>query len=253
MRKNKDLKKVYDDVFKNGENNFWSFEPIEIHQQVLSPKIYKDKKVLDIGCGSGDVCIGISKLGAKSVLGIDYSDEAIKLANQKNDRDNVEFRVEDYKNINDTYDVITLVGVLEHIENPFEAVSKIYDLLNDGGKMVIESPTHQNIRGYVWMTLQLLFNVPMSLTDINFFSPFDFQEYADRLNMNLEWHTFDFSRGNGERMIIDLEKRLTNALRDAKLDNINVPKLIDWLKRSIQYDNVKRHSGSEGLYILTKW
>ena len=29
--KNKDLKKVYDNVFANGENNFWSFEPIEIH------------------------------------------------------------------------------------------------------------------------------------------------------------------------------------------------------------------------------
>ena len=76
--KNKDLKKVYDNVFASGENNFWSFEPIEIHEQVLSLPIYKDKKVLDVGCGSGDVAIGISELGAKSVLGIDYSDEAIK-------------------------------------------------------------------------------------------------------------------------------------------------------------------------------
>tara|TARA_Y100000310_G_scaffold343340_1_gene450499 strand:- start:1055 stop:1813 length:759 start_codon:yes stop_codon:yes gene_type:complete len=252
LRKNKDLKKVYDDVFAKGENNFWSFEPIEIHEQVLSSQIYKGKKVLDVGCGSGDVCIGISKLGAKSVLGIDYSDEAIKLAKDKNNRNNVEFKVEDYKNIEESYDVITLVGVLEHIENPFDAVKRLYGLLNDGGKLVIESPTHQNIRGYVWMTLQILFNVPMSLTDINFFSPFDFQEFADKLGMKLEWKTFDFSRGNGERMIIDLEKRLTNALRDAKLDNSNVPNLIEWLKKSTEYDHVKKHSGSEGLYTLTK-
>ena len=109
--KNKDLKKVYDNVFASGENNFWSFEPIEIHEQVLSLPIYKDKKVLDVGCGSGDVAIGISELGAKSVLGIDYSDEAIKLAIEKNNRDNVIFEVSDYDDINETYDVITLVGV----------------------------------------------------------------------------------------------------------------------------------------------
>ena len=57
--KNKDLKKVYDNVFKEGENNFFTFEPTEIHQQVLSLDIYKNKKVLDVGCGSGDVAIGI--------------------------------------------------------------------------------------------------------------------------------------------------------------------------------------------------
>ena len=102
------------------------------------------------------------------------------------------------------------------------------------------------------MTLQILFDVPMSLTDINFFSPFDFQEFADNLNMSLEWRTFDFSRGNGERMVVDLEKRLVNALRDAKLDNSKVPKLIEWLKKSTQYDNERKHTGSEGLYILSK-
>jgi SAM-dependent methyltransferase len=252
VRKNKDLKKVYDNVFANGENNFWSFEPIEIHEQVLSLPIYKDKKVLDVGCGSGDVAIGISELGAKSVLGIDYSDEAIKLAIEKNNRDNVIFEVSDYENINETYDVITLVGVLEHIENPFDAVKKLHLLLNEDGKLVFECPTHQNIRGYIWMTLQILFDVPMSLTDINFFSPFDFQEFADNLNMSLEWRTFDFSRGNGERMVVDLEKRLVNALRDAKLDNLKVPKLIEWLKKSTQYDNERKHTGSEGLYILSK-
>ena len=91
-----------------------------------------------------------------------------------------------------------------------------------------------------------------SLTDINFLSPFHFKKYADDLNMDLEWKTFDFSRGNGDRMIIDLEKRLVNALRDAKLDNSKVPKLINWLKNSVKFDNELKHTGSEGLYVLSK-
>tara|TARA_R100001377_G_C3194035_1_gene111782 strand:- start:1864 stop:2625 length:762 start_codon:yes stop_codon:yes gene_type:complete len=250
--KNKDLKKVYDDVFKDGENNFFTFEPTEIHQQVLSLDIYKNKKVLDVGCGSGDVAIGMSDLGAKSVLGIDYSDEAIKLAKEKNKKNNVNFEVVSYTDINEKYDVITLVGVLEHIENPSDAVNKLYSLLNENGKLVFECPSFQNIRGYIWMTLQILFDVPMSLTDINFLSPFHFKKYADDLNMDLEWKTFDFSRGNGDRMIIDLEKRLVNALRDAKLDNSKVPKLINWLKNSVKFDNELKHTGSEGLYVLSK-
>jgi hypothetical protein len=91
----------------------------------------------------------------------------------------------------------------------------------------------------------------MSLTDINFLSPFDFQTYANKLNMNSEWKTFDYSRGNGERMIVDLDKRLTNALKDAGLDNKNVPILIEWLKQASKYDNTLKHSGAEAIYILS--
>ena len=41
-------------------------------------KFWKGKRVLDVGCGTGNFAREIAKKDAKYVLGIDYADEAIK-------------------------------------------------------------------------------------------------------------------------------------------------------------------------------
>ena len=117
--------------------------------------------------------------------------------------------------------------------------------------MIHTCPSFLNIRGYVWMSLSILFEVPMSLTDLHFICPFDMEDWAKKLDMKIEWHTIDEDVGNGKRLIVDMEKRLTNALRDAGLDNSRVPKLIEWLNKAIQYDNKGIHSGAMGVYILS--
>lgn len=58
----------------------------------LEKYVKKDSTVFDIGCGSGILGIVASKLGAKSVLGIDIDEVAVKVANEnivKNGVDNV--------------------------------------------------------------------------------------------------------------------------------------------------------------------
>ena len=67
-------------------------------------------------------------------------------------------------------------GVLEHLDKPFKTLrSIIIANLKKNGQFITSSPSFLNPRGYVWMTLQLLFDVPMSLTDIHFLCPFDFE------------------------------------------------------------------------------
>lgn len=70
--------------------------------------------------------------------------------------------------------------------------------------------------------------------------------------MNWEWTTFRHLEGNGYKMVVDMKKRLTNALRDAKLNNKNVPTFIEWLEKASLYDNTLKHTGSMGLYILSR-
>ena len=102
------------------------------------------------------------------------------------------------------------------------------------------------------MTLQLLFQVPMSLSDIHFFSPFDFLEIAKKHQIDLEWTTFAHDRVYGEKLILDMRKRLNNAIRDAGMDNSRVEDLMHWLERVIQIDTVAtKNNGGKGFYVFS--
>ncbi|MCK4352700.1 class I SAM-dependent methyltransferase [candidate division WOR-3 bacterium] len=88
--------------------------------------IDKHKKILDIGCGIGDLALEFAQKGA-DVTGVDISVEAIKEAKKrvKEIKDayalNINFYatgVEDMKFHSNSFDLITSVTVLQHITEP---------------------------------------------------------------------------------------------------------------------------------------
>jgi hypothetical protein len=104
----------------------------------------------------------------------------------------------------------------------------------------------------VWMTLQLLFDVPMSLTDLHFLCPFDFENYAKANSLSLALRSIDQDRGNGERLIIDFQKRLPNALKDAGMDNSKVDRFLEWLSQASPYQQRDELSGATVAYKMSK-
>ena len=58
--------------------------------------------------------------------------------------------------------------------------------LKPQGQLVVTCPSFLNLRGHVWMTLQLLLDVPMSLTDLHFICPFDMERWAEELELRCE-------------------------------------------------------------------
>ena len=99
--------------------------------------------LLDVGCGDGRFLREIKRTyPEKTLLGVDYSETAIRLANAMNPH--LEYRQGDINSIElpHEFDVVTLIEVLEHIPPPQVAsfVSSLARLVSSSGKLVITVP-----------------------------------------------------------------------------------------------------------------
>jgi SAM-dependent methyltransferase len=214
---------------------------------------WKNKKVLDVGRGTGLFAFNAAKKGA-IVLGIDFSTEAIELAKSQHNHKNLKFLSTDINTIKEKFDVIVSNGTLEHMDNPIKILRLLKRYLNKNGCIIITSPNWTNPRGHMLIPLLLLFDAPITLVDIHYFTLIDFKNFAKKLDMKLSWKTFDRFWGHGKILIEDFKKRIPNVLNDAKLPNnkkkINL--LIKWIEKNISsMNNDLPHGGATGLYMLT--
>jgi 2-polyprenyl-3-methyl-5-hydroxy-6-metoxy-1,4-benzoquinol methylase len=243
MKQNSDLKAFYESIYQVGETKYFSkfengsnkSENEEIVLKHLGD--LNNKKVLDIGCGTGSLVQKIAEAGAAHVIGIDYSETAIKTAQSTHHHPNAQYRFVDFTTWNEPMDIIISCGTFEHLDDPQEMMNKISSLLNPGGTMILTCPHFYNIRGIIWITLQKLLNIPMSLTDVHSISPADMVRWSKNCNLELDIiESFDYARGNSQWMIEDLKKRLTNALKDANYPNDKVDLLLNWLNDYVKYN-----------------
>ena len=259
MQKNKKLEIFYDGVYKKGEEkHFTNLSTTGIiteeTNEILKELNWKSKKILDVGCGTGYFSYKAAKKGA-DVLGIDFSAEAIEIAQSKYQHSHLKYQQMDVKKIEGKYDVIVSIGTLEHMDNPLQILKLFKRHLNPKGKIIITSPNWTNPRGYMLMTLWLLFDAPITLADLHYQTPVDFQKYSDNLDMKLKWRTIDKSWAHGDILIQDFQKRLPNVLKDANLPNNpkNVKNFIKWIKNNIlPFENSLPQSGATGLYVFSK-
>ena len=121
------------------ENNF----TYKNHLVLLSKFI--NKKVLDIGCGTGTISLFLAAKN-NQVVGIDISKKAISAAN-KNAKNlglekKVKFKVSDYPNdkIIGSFDLILLNDVLEHIPCQSKALKITINLLKRDGIIFLSVP-----------------------------------------------------------------------------------------------------------------
>jgi len=114
----------------------WSLFPGDLRIQALSKlNIQADKKILDIGCGSGDLLKKLEKIGFKKLLGIDpYLKEDITYS------ENLKILSKDFLEINDKFDLIMMHHSFEHIHNPKDVFSHLAQVLEDNGICMIRIP-----------------------------------------------------------------------------------------------------------------
>lgn len=127
-------------------NEIISGNPKVIYEDYVYEKYLKGKsnlKLLSVGCGEGFHDRNFAKYDCfKSVLGMDYSPESIRVAKEKAQEKNynVTYECGDFyeRKFTEKYDVILFSSSLHHFDKiDFFLENKIKPLLNDNGILVI--------------------------------------------------------------------------------------------------------------------
>lgn len=256
---NDNLKKYYDEIYKKGkrDQHFLKYRdgidvPLDhkiAKQWILQDKSMNYSSILDFGCGEGEF---LAKLSFEERVGIDYSEFALDRAREKDD--SIEFILTDEKGLIDidrSFDVITSFGVLEHLDNPKKTLQSLVNLSSKDGLIIISCPSFLNIRGVIWMTLQLLFDVPMSLSDKHFLTPSNIISYLEGTGKSvIHMKSVDNEVTQGDYFSKDMRKRLNNALSDASLPNDKVELLIEWVDSNKEYFDSNKLTGANMVYLI---
>lgn len=103
--------------------------------KVLKEHSVSDAKILDIGCGGGFLSNELAKNGY-AVTGVDLSPESLHIAKIFDVTQTVKYEVADAFKLpypDDTFDAVTAMDFLEHVEKPAEVIKEFSRVLKPGG------------------------------------------------------------------------------------------------------------------------
>ena len=177
--------KVYDELY-NKENTHYKYHSIVEYNMLLENKKIKVgfhrskllkkyvlnkkcKSVLEIGSGVGLIGSYIRKHDADiNYLGIEIDKESFdKSQSLKLNTINGDFNVMD--KIEETFDVIMLWEVLEHLQDLDLFIKLAHKKLNPGGKIILSVPNYEKIYNYKDRTKDAVFQ-DLPPIHINFFT-----------------------------------------------------------------------------------
>ncbi len=102
-------------------------------------------RIFDFGCGNGSVANHLSRRCA--VSGIDYSDSAVRIANENYPHVRIEQRsvYDDLAARFGQFPIVVSLEVVEHLFDPRPYARNMFNLLEPGGAAIVSTPYH----GYV--------------------------------------------------------------------------------------------------------
>jgi SAM-dependent methyltransferase len=136
-------------VNANDETN--AFVPTYLRAELQSTRL----RILDIGCGTGDILFALTRSGYSNCFGVDISPEAVEICKGKGLEVSRIDQIESItpKDDGERYDFVIMSHVLEHLpkDQVVPALKHIRDaVLRKDGRLVVMVPNAQSNTGCYW-------------------------------------------------------------------------------------------------------
>jgi cyclopropane-fatty-acyl-phospholipid synthase len=131
--------------FERGDQNLDDAQLAKKRHLAAKLLVEPGQRVLDIGSGWGGFGLYLCEIAGGRVTGVTLSDEQLRVARQRADEkklsDRVEFRLQDYRDVEGPFDRIISVGMFEHVGVDYydQFFRHCAEILKDDGVMVLHS------------------------------------------------------------------------------------------------------------------
>ena len=131
--------------FKNDNETIEQAQKNKMNHVIKKLHLKPNLKVLDIGSGWGTLALEIAKQSKCEVLGITLSENQLEYSRNKakelNLENQVRFELIDYRKLNEKFDRVVSVGMLEHVGKKFynKYFNSVSKFLNEDGVALIHT------------------------------------------------------------------------------------------------------------------
>ena len=213
----------------------------EKNLQPFLKKLSKQSRVLELGCGQGQVLDFLNKQGFSRVEGVDTSEEQVMAAKrcglQVYHADVFDF----FQTCHHTYDLVLAIDFVEHFtrQELIQLLFGIKEILNKGGHLILRTPNGQGIYAgqviYGDLTHMTILT-PQSLRQILRFTGFEIVSIKESLFL---------SRGFKRKMrcmlwnLLKIGLNMMRRISSGKSQDIWTENFICIAKKQVKEDNEK--------------
>jgi SAM-dependent methyltransferase len=222
-----------------GRESKWDFDRFNVTAaQIKSSITSKEAKILDIGCATGGLLSVFRDLGYQNIHGIDPSEVCARTAKSLYGIDVKAATFDDIKNWDERFDVILMVGVLEHLAEVGGAIRSAATLLRPGGILYCAVPDIEGQADCPSAPYQ-----QFSFEHLNFFSSVSLDNafHVNGLRNLASWRwTTEWREGFLEPIVAALFERGSTA--EAEFDRKTRPSILRYIQCSAKREQEIRNT-----------
>lgn len=139
---------LYDTTFAQEESHWWFAARRAIVFDQLRPlrsRVPAEARILDVGCGTGRNLLELQRLGQS--VGIDIEQRPLAYTRSRGLNDLVQASADRLPFHDETFEIVTMLDLLEHLDDDVAGASEVYRVLKPGGVAVIFVPAYRWLWG----------------------------------------------------------------------------------------------------------